>query len=60
MEESIIMKVVINDSYADKDLVFLNNDGVIIIKLNNKEICRVDYKNNFEIIIDRMKKIWSD
>ena len=58
MMESIIMPVIVGDD--EKDLHFIYDDEIILLKLNGKEVCRFSFVDNFEDAIKRMLEIWSN
>ncbi len=56
MKETITLPVVCSES--EKELKFINEDDVITLQLDDKEICKFDYDGNLEPAMERMLKIW--
>ena len=60
MVESIKVNMVSGDE-KESLLEFENdNEDIIIIKLDNKEIGRADWNDNLKLAFERMLKIWSE
>lgn len=56
MEETITTDVTTKNK--EEQLSFTYEDDVISLRLNDKEICRMDYNYNFALIMERMLEIW--
>lgn len=60
MNESVKIPVVIGDKETeDNELEFeYEQENIITVKLDNKEICRCDWSNNLKEAFERMIEIW--
>lgn len=57
MEEIVRIPVIVGED--EKELEFgMTEDNVIIVKLDNKEICRCDWDKNLKEGFERMLEIW--
>lgn len=57
MIETIYTNVV-TDINDEAILEIEYEDDVLTLKLDNKEICRMDWENNMLPLINRMKEMW--
>ena len=59
MEEIISIPVIVGDDGDEKNLQFVLIDSEWMnIRLDGKEICRLDWDSNLELAIKRMLEMW--
>lgn len=58
MKEAIITNVVIDDNDESELSFHKNNEDIITLKLNDNEICKMDYEWNLKPLIKRILEIW--
>lgn len=60
MEETIKTTVITSEKDTESELSFSYSEDVITLKVDNKEICTLDYNYNMAPLIKRMIEIWGE
>lgn len=55
---SEILTIPVSVGETEKTLEFENEDDVITIRCDGKEICKADWTNNLQPVFVRMMEIW--